>query len=347
MNATRCITRSLLALSLLSCGVTAHAAPPRTSPPRHDGPATAPNVFPKRDGGNAAAPADAKAPTMGELVDRLVTALGGAERWKAITSRRMTIDASFAGLGATTVEMVELARVPNHKMVTTNVPGLGPIMEGFDGEVAWSIDPMRGPMIGSAEQARQQTRISDFHRPLHLAELYPKVESITAVDWHETPCWAAKVSSDDGDRVTFYFARDTGLLRGEEMTIRTSEGEIATVTVNKRYGEFDGVKLVAEAETELLGQNQSIVVRAVQFNVPEAAQFELPPAIKALRGRSDPLPTGPSTPPPSTPAAPPPPPPPPPAFPPSTPPSGSPPQVGARPIAARDGEISGNAVEHA
>ncbi len=224
-----------------------------------------------------------KVPTMNELVDRLVTALGGVERWSRITSRRVTLSTEFAGLGTTAVEVVELARMPNHKMVSTTVPGIGDIQEGFDGEIAWSIDPLRGPIIGTEEQARQQKRVSDFRRLLRLAELYPKVESIAEVEWRGTPCWEAKVASDDDDRTTLYFAKDTGLLRGEEMVVETPAGAISTVTINSLYSEFDGVKVVAETQIEMLGQVQKVTVKKVEFNVPEAEKFELPPAIKALR----------------------------------------------------------------
>lgn len=253
---------------------------PPTSPPATPDTPAKPKPAP---GTPAVAPSGDKVPTMNELVDRLVTALGGAERWTKITSRRVTLSTEFAGLGATAVEVVELARMPNHKMVSTNVPGIGDIQEGFDGEIAWSIDPLRGPLIGTEEQARQQKRVSDFRRLMRLAELYPKVESIAEVEWRGTPCWEAKVGSDDGDRTTLYFAKDTGLLRGEEMVVETPAGAISTVTLNELYREFDGVKVVAETQIEMLGQVQKVTVKKVEFNIPEAETFELPPAIKALR----------------------------------------------------------------
>ena len=95
-------------------------------------------------------------PPARQIIDRFVAAVGGADAILKHRSRRVmgTFSVPAQGLSG---ELEVLAAAPDRQVVRIKLAGIGDIQQGFDGRVAWTIDPMTGPRVleGAAlEQAR-------------------------------------------------------------------------------------------------------------------------------------------------------------------------------------------------
>jgi hypothetical protein len=102
---------------------------------------------PKTDGPKAdASKTDAKAtalPTVDNILDNYVKALGGKEALEKITSRSVkgTFDIEAMSISAP-IEMY--AKAPNKTAMKIDVPNLGVVNRVFDGATGWDSSPMTG-----------------------------------------------------------------------------------------------------------------------------------------------------------------------------------------------------------
>src|ERR1700719_7360 len=86
--------------------------------------------------------ASASTPTLDQVLDKYVDALGGREAWKKLVSRQSTgtIEVPAMKLSGT-FQVTEKA--PNRMLSVVVVAGAN-FREGFDGKTGWSDDPQNG-----------------------------------------------------------------------------------------------------------------------------------------------------------------------------------------------------------
>jgi hypothetical protein len=85
-------------------------------------------------------------PAASELVAKYVTAIGGKAEVLKITSMKQlaTMDIPSVGLKA---EMEMYSAAPNKVAMKTTIPGMGEMQNGYNGEIAWDVNPMQGPRL--------------------------------------------------------------------------------------------------------------------------------------------------------------------------------------------------------
>jgi len=105
----------------------------------------------------------AAAQTVDEVVAKAVAAKGG-DKWKTVKSTRMTARISLQGME---LPMVILSARPNLMRQDITVQGMT-IVQAFDGEKAWAINPMESPnateMPAAATESMKDQ--ADFDGPL-------------------------------------------------------------------------------------------------------------------------------------------------------------------------------------
>ena len=88
------------------------------------------------------APAAETLPDAREIVNKHIKAVGGREAILSHKSMKAvgTLSVPASGISGP-IEMIQAAE-PNRMVLKTTVPGIGDILEGFDGSHAWSVNPM-------------------------------------------------------------------------------------------------------------------------------------------------------------------------------------------------------------
>ena len=223
----------------------------------------------------AAAPPGA-APTVDQILDKYVAALGGAEAIGKISSRieKGSID---AGGHETPIEV--FAKAPNKRMSVMHASG-GDSITTFDGTAGWLGNTGRAPrdMVGSEIDAARLD--ADFHFATDVKEIFSqfragrpdrpdmvgdrKVYTVVGVRQGQPP-------------VRLYFDQSSGLLLRLARYAETPIGRNPTQIDYADYREVDGVKVPFRWTLARTGGHFTIQIKEVQQNVPiDDAKFAKP-----------------------------------------------------------------------
>ena len=221
-------------------------------------------------------------PTVEQILERHLQAIGGAAAWRKLTSRRVKATFEIQDDKAT-VSLESYAQAPNKRVNIMHVKAgeelAFDISRGFDGRTGWSLNLTEGGFreLEGVELAAEK-RDAEFHHELKLKELYPKMSRVgqVAVDGHQTYCIEA--TPREGQPEKWYFDLQTGLLvRLDSISETASEGKKPDETYYEDYREVDGIKLPFTIRQP--GSKTVIKITEVKHNLPiEEAKFKNPGA---------------------------------------------------------------------
>jgi hypothetical protein len=171
---------------------------------------------------------------------------------------------------------------PNKMLVKIEIPAMGSISSGFDGEVAWTINPMTGPMVLEGREMDQQRQQADYLSPLHPDHLVASLETVEKTDFQGQACYKVKVTTTWDEEYFEYFDVESGLIVGGERTQSSQMGEIPVTTVISDYKEFGDLLVATKTVQQMMGMEQIFTVSGIEDVDPDPAMFELPAEIKAM-----------------------------------------------------------------
>jgi hypothetical protein len=93
-------------------------------------------------------------PAASEIIAKYVTAIGGESEIRKITSMKQvgTLNVPAIGLSAT---MEAYMAAPNKMATKTSIPGMGEMLQGTNGTVAWDVNPMAGRACSPTRNSRR------------------------------------------------------------------------------------------------------------------------------------------------------------------------------------------------
>lgn len=231
----------------------------------------------------AAAPAQAQTlPTAEQVVARYVAAIGGEQAIAAQQFRRVQIEMSMPAAGMSmTAEMMQ-AR-PNKAVMNMEIPGLGSMRQGYDGQVAWSVNPMQGPKILEGKELADMLRQFDFDANLRFSHLFRTMETVGRAEVNGESCVNVRMVTEGGDEVLNCFADDDGLLVGAVVKTSTEAGQMESTITFHDYREFGGLKMPTRTSMSMMGQQMEMTVKSMSTDPIDASVFELPAEVKALQ----------------------------------------------------------------
>jgi hypothetical protein len=237
----------------------------------------------------AQAPAPAKKETAApalpdarELINRHIKAVGGREAILAHKSMHATGTLSVPSSGISGPMEIFGAANPNRVLVKTSVPGIGDILEGFDGSHGWSMSPMTGPMLKVGKELTQTKFDADFYSELREPKSYPDVKTIELTTFDGRSCYKVSLKRIDGVEDFDFYDAATGLRAGSINTRETQMGTLTMTSVEGAYKQFGKLTQATSVTQQVMGIEQKITLATVEYDTVTAASFEPPPAIKAL-----------------------------------------------------------------
>lgn len=221
-------------------------------------------------------------PTVDQILDRYVQAIGGAAAHRKLTSRitKMTLvieDSDVTG----SFEIYEQA--PN-KVVGIGQIKLGngikfEVSRGFNGAVGWSLNPTDGGFreLSGTELAAEK-RDAEFYWEIKLKELYPKMAFIGQAPVGDHTAYCIEATPPEGSAEKWFFEAQTGLLvRIDSISESVSKGKVPVETYFEDYREVDGIKLPFSIRQP--ANKYTFKVNEVKHNVLiEEAKFKSPGA---------------------------------------------------------------------
>jgi hypothetical protein len=180
-------------------------------------------------------------PTIDQLLDKAITALGGRAAMEKVTSRtgKGTVEIPDAGMSGS---IMVYEKAPNMNAVVVDIAGMQ-IRQAFDGAVAWEDNPQTGMREKTGVELAQAKREATFNPELKMKQLYPKMtvrgrEKVGAAD-----AWVVDAVPAEGTPVVFFFDAESGLPLRMDSTQDTPQGAMQIQAYLEDYRVVDGVRV--------------------------------------------------------------------------------------------------------
>ncbi len=217
-----------------------------------------------------------------EVLSRYVKALGGKEAIEKVKSR--VIKGTAEGMGMPAGLPWEFyAAAPNKQLSKVEVTGFGAVLEGFDGQVAWSKNPITGVRVKEGDELAKVKREAGLDRELRFLSIYPDLayKGTEKMDNEEVVVLETKPTPTTSER--FSFSNKTGLLVRQESQFQTAQGAVKTEARMSDYRAVDGLQFpfLLKVKAEAPGQDPAeftIKVSEVKYNVPVSDSLFAKPA---------------------------------------------------------------------
>ncbi len=220
----------------------------------------------------------AKLPSVDQILNKYVRALGGKAAIKKQTSRVSKGTFEIAAFGATgSAEIYEKA--PNKTASVVNVAGFGVVQEGFDGKAGWAVDPQNGARDKTGAELASAKLDAEFLKPVKIKQLYPKIVVKGKDKVGDKVVYVLEATPVESSVETWYFDTQTGLILRQDMERESAQGKQSVQSFLDDYRDVDGVKIPFKLRQVTSAFTIDIKIEEVKHNVPiDDAKFNKPAA---------------------------------------------------------------------
>ena len=223
----------------------------------------------------------AKLPPAKEIMAKSLEAMGGKEALLKHSSSHHKGKFEMPAQGITG-ELEIFAAKPAKFMLKVNIPNFGEFLQGYDGKVGWSMNPIMGPKILEGKQLEEAAERAQFHGEVTEADRVKSMETLEETKFDNKDCYKVKIVRKSGSDIIRFYDKKTFLIVGEKRKQETDMGTVdATVTVSD-YKKFDGVLMATKTKVEAGPIVQELTVTSVEYDKVDDKTFALPEMIKAL-----------------------------------------------------------------
>jgi hypothetical protein len=241
-------------------------------------------------------PAEAAAktlPAVRAVLDRYGEVSGMTRMVAETTSYKATGTIALENMGLRG-DLTIHAHKPSMQLSTWTLGAMGTTSVGYDGEIAWMIQPMLGEMILEGEGLMGVVSMTAYGAMLMPEGDYDKLEVVGREEFEGSQCYrvhSVYQAPEDEElaRLTetvrtkeSWFDVETGLLAGSRSTQAGPTGRVEVTTVIQEYEKFGEYMLASKSLVKQVGVELIITVDAVEYDQVKPEIFNLPPAIKAL-----------------------------------------------------------------
>lgn len=231
---------------------------------------------PKREPAEGSNPGEAKPvfPPADQLLDKYLTAIGGADALQKVTSRVQK--GTLTAFGGQHFPVDVYSKAPEKRLSVMHFAN-GDSVTAFDGKQGWLSVPGRVHMMSAAENAAASMD-ADLYFPLHVKTLYDKfrVDAGEKIDGRDTYLVAGR--SETQPPLRLYFDKESGFLLRLIRYAETPLGRNPTQIDYADYREANGLKVPFRWTISRPGNQFTVQVEQLQQNVPvDDAKFAAPP----------------------------------------------------------------------
>ena len=222
-------------------------------------------------------------PVASEIIAKYVSAIGGKVEVLKITSIKQTATMAVPSVGLN-ADMEMYSAAPNKMAMKTNIPGLGEMQNGYNGSVAWDVNPMQGPRLLADKELANTAENADFYASmLYPAERFAVMETVGDSTINGEKVYKVKMVRKATMKESMaYFSAASGLLVASFSTQESQMGQMPVMSTMADYKKFGGVLMPTKLEQHMGPQKIVVTIKDVTINdVPESA-FAVPENVKPL-----------------------------------------------------------------
>ncbi len=214
-------------------------------------------------------------PEAKEIFDSYAIALGGEEAYAEIDTALMGMSMEMPSIGMSMERVVSFKR-PNKIFVVMDIPGMGQMKQGYDGENGWSIDPIQGSRELEGAELEKLLSETDFEEGLKLSENY---SSAKVAGKNEDGLMVVECITEKGSHPeTLYFEEGTGLML--KMDTIEDMGDQGVVPVSAKvvsYEKMGDLLMPTHIEAQMMGMNMVMKITSFEPNVKlDESLFSMP-----------------------------------------------------------------------
>ena len=190
----------------------------------------------------------AQAQTADEIVTKYLNSIGGAAKWKALTSTKSTITLNQSGFD---IPGYIVADSKNRERFQLEFQGMK-MIQAFDGTTAWGMNGFQGqtaPAKLEGDQALAASDVEFLDEFIDYKKRGYSVELEGEKDLEGTACYALKLIKKEGDESIHYFDKESGLKIGE---LQTNQGQ-ESLSLFSDYTETEGLKVPSKISQKMGG----------------------------------------------------------------------------------------------
>ena len=227
--------------------------------------------------------ADEGLPSVEAVYNHFIAATGGKTAYETRHSliEHATINFAKQGLkGSLTI----YEAAPDKYLGVTELPGIGKLASGSNGEVAWENTALQGPRIKEGVERADSLREGAFNAPLYWQKLYLKGETVGSETVEGHDCYKMVLTPKEGKPITEFYDKKSGLMIKTMATVSSQMGDVNAEVVYDDYRKDSDNVLSAHRMVNRAAQQEFVIqIESVEVN-PDLPKdrFDLPPEIKAL-----------------------------------------------------------------
>ncbi|MBD5781475.1 hypothetical protein IEN85_18385 [Pelagicoccus sp. NFK12] len=212
------------------------------------------------------------------VLEANIAASGGRDLIASIKSSRLKGTMSIPAIGMNgTTEMA--MKSPDKLYVAQTIPGMGTIVQAYDGEIGWANDPMQGFRHLSEGEIVSLKHNDNFSDMLAYNEVYSSGEKMadSVVDGQAVNVLKL-TAAETGLEQTCYYSKDSGLLLRMDMLVDMGPmGQLPASMIVKSYQEKDGISFPGSLEVTNAGMIINISFNSLELNVELEDSLFSPP----------------------------------------------------------------------
>jgi len=224
------------------------------------------------------------------VIERFGSVTKLAEKLAQASSRRERVTVKFAGIEG---KIESCSTKPDRHRESLDLGGMGKMVSGCDGEVAWISGDLTGSRLLTGMDGYQARLESSWDSPLKPAGAYESMRTLGLETFEGKPCWklefvAKPLAGLDPEKSRAartsheYYEVASGFLIGVQGTMDGDFGSGPTKTIYSDYKDFGGVTLAAKRVSSAQGVEMVYQTEAHEFDTVTEADLALPLEIQRM-----------------------------------------------------------------
>ena len=218
-------------------------------------------------------------PTVDEIIAKNLQAKGGAEKWQAVKSVKMSGNMTAQGKE---MPLTVYAMRPNFNRQEIVLPA-GKAIQAFDGTTAWVVNPMLGintPQVVPGQAAEFTKQSADFDGALiNYKDKGNVIELVGKEQFEGKDVYHLKVTAKGGPLQHYLLDANSGLELRTSTEVELGNGQKQTLTsAMTNYKAVNGI-MIPHTVTQTAGDKPLLqwTITSVEFNtVTDDSIFRLP-----------------------------------------------------------------------
>ena len=219
-----------------------------------------------------------KLPSATEVLERYVEVTGAKDA--LLRHKSMTVHGRYQ-VPAQKLDLETVAYTKDGKLLWQAVlPNGKTAASGYDGHIAWDLDPSGKATVQEGDVARSVARDADMYYHLHVMNYFKSMEVVDIEDFNGRPCYHLKGVNNWGQVNEHFYDRRNGLLLGYAFNTAWRGGRGDATETFEDYKDFGGVLIPAKA-TSRDGDDLAItLITSVTYDDVDDSRFALPEAVR-------------------------------------------------------------------